>query len=297
MEIQTALLTGSEGETSRRFYAALATSGPGSETFSLFSEMVRAFYRAHARSMAWRETRDPYRVLISEVMLQQTQVNRVKEKYPQFIEAFPTFASLADAPLSAVLERWQGLGYNRRAVALHRAAGIVVSAWGGVLREDPADLVTLPGIGKATAASVAAFAFNRPTVFIETNIRRVFIHCFCRDQEGVTDREILPLVERTLDQQNPREWYYALMDYGTFIAAHHSNPNKKSAHYTKQSRFEGSDRQVRGRILRLVRAGPARRDDMTRELGEDSGRVGRLLLALKAEGFLEIEGDMVRIRS
>lgn len=297
MEIQTALLTGAESEASRRFCAALAASGPGPETIALFQAMVWAFYRVHGRPMAWRETRDPYRVLVSEVMLQQTQVNRVKEKYPLFIEAFPTLEALATAPLSAVLEHWQGLGYNRRAVALHRAAGIVVADWGGQLRADPADLVTLPGIGKATAASIATFAFNRPTVFIETNIRRVFIHCFCRDLAGVTDRKILPLVERTLDLQNPREWYYALMDYGTFIAANHPNPNRKSAHYTKQSRFEGSDRQVRGRILRLLGAGPARSDVLAGELGEDAGRVGRLLLALRVEGFLEIEGDLVRIRS
>lgn len=297
MEIQTALLTGSESEADRRFHQALAASGLTPETFSLFFELVWSFYRVHERPMAWRETRDPYRILVSEVMLQQTQVNRVKEKYPPFIEAFPTFEALAAAPLSAVLDQWQGLGYNRRAVALHRAAGIVVSDWGGLLREDPADLVTLPGIGKATAASIAAFAFNNPTVFIETNIRRVFIHCFCADRDGVTDREILPLVERTLDRKNPREWYYALMDYGTFIAANHPNPNRKSAHYTKQSRFEGSDRQVRGRILRLLGTGPASSDDLIGELGEDPNRVGRLLLSLRAEGFLEIEGDMIRIRS
>lgn len=247
--------------------------------------------------MAWRETRDPYRILISEVMLQQTQVNRVKEKYPLFIGAFPTFKTLAAAPLSSVLDRWQGLGYNRRAVALHRAAGIVVADWGGHLKEDPADLVTLPGIGKATAASIVAFAFNRPTVFIETNIRRVFIHYFCADRDGVTDGEILPLVERTLDRENPREWYYALMDFGTFIAANHPNPNRKSAHYSKQSRFEGSDRQVRGRLLRLLGIGPASSRDLIGELGEDPVRVDRLLLALQTEGFLEIEGELVRIRS
>ena len=290
-------MIGAESETSRRFHQVLAASGRTPETFSLFSDLVWSFYHAHARLMAWRETRDPYRILVSEVMLQQTQVNRVKEKYSEFIEAFPTFEALAAAPLSAVLDRWQGLGYNRRAVALHRAAGIVVADWGGILKEDPADLLTLPGIGKATAASIAAFAFNHPTVFIETNIRRVFIHCFYADREGVTDGEILPLVERTLDRANPREWYYALMDYGTFIAANHPNPNRKSAHYTKQSRFEGSDRQVRGRILRLLGAGPASSDDLNGELGEDAGRVGRLLLALKVEGFLEIEGNLVRIRS
>jgi A/G-specific adenine glycosylase len=296
VEIQTALLSGVDSEISRRFYTALTASGPTHETIVLFQAMIWAFYHAHARPMAWRETRDPYAILVSEVMLQQTQVNRVKEKYPDFIGTFPTFETLAAAPLSAVLDQWQGLGYNRRAVALHRAAGIVVADWGGHLKEDPADLVTLPGIGKATAASIAAFAFNRPTVFIETNIRRVFIHCFCADRDGVTDGEILPLVEQTLDRENSREWYYALMDFGTFIAANHPNPNRKSAHYSKQSRFEGSDRQVRGRILRLLGVGPSSSDDLIGELGEDPARVDRLLLALQAEGFLEIEGELVRIR-
>jgi A/G-specific adenine glycosylase len=246
--------------------------------------------------MPWRETSDPYRILVSEVMLQQTQVPRVKQKYEQFIASFPDFPALAKAPLESVLKVWQGMGYNRRAIALKKTAERVVDEYGGILPADPAVLATFPGIGKATAFSIAAFAFNAPVAFIETNIRRVFIHCFFRDREGVRDREIEPLVAAALDRENPREWYWALMDYGTHLKSTTENPNLRSAHHTRQPPFNGSRRQLRGKILRALLDHPGM---MEKELGAATSAgpdlLSEVVEELRIEGFISREHDKLTI--
>ena len=180
----------------------------------LFKDIVHSYYQKHARKFPWRETRSPYGILVSEFMLQQTQVERVLGKYPLFIASFPDFQTISCASLKDVLLHWQGLGYNRRAVNLWKTAQAVVEGFHGDLPETREELIRMPGIGRATAGAILAFAFNRPVVFIETNIRRAFIHHFFQDRKDVRDSEILPLVEATLDYENPRQWYYALMDYG-----------------------------------------------------------------------------------
>lgn len=217
-----------------------------------FQEVVWNYYHAHARSMPWRDNHDPYWVVVSEVMLQQTQVSRVLPKFEAWVKRFPDWQNLAAAPLGDALREWQGLGYNRRGRWLHQLAQIVVSEHQGKLPEDPTELVKLPGIGPNTAGSIAAFAFNRPVIFIETNIRRVFIHHFFEDEEGITDKQLLPLIKESLNPENPREWYYALMDYGAYLSKHVPNPNRRSKHYARQSTFEGSNRQLRAQILRYI---------------------------------------------
>jgi A/G-specific adenine glycosylase len=237
--------------------------------------------------MPWRETRDPYRILVSEVMLQQTQVERVRAKYGEFLAEFPDVASLAAASLDRVLARWQGLGYNRRAIALHRCAGDIVRRHGGRVPEDQAALVALPGIGGATAGAIRAFAYDAPAVFIETNIRRVFIHEFFPGQDAVADAELLPLAAAALDRRHPREWYYALMDYGTALPRRVPNPNRRSRAYARQSRFEGSDRQARGAILRALLGGETRTGSgLARAAKCDLARAQRLLRELEREGFV-----------
>ena len=201
--------------------------------------------------MPWRNTHDPYKILVSEVMLQQTQVSRALKKYPEFIEAFPDVKSLAKAPLKRILSVWQGMGYNRRAIRLQQAARVVIGLVGGI-PHNPEDLEKLPGIGKNTAGAIVAFAFNMPSVFIETNIRRVFIYHFFKNRRNIHDNEIFPLVEKTLDKKNPREWYWALMDYGSALPKIATNPNRKSKHYIKQKPFKGSNREVRGLILHIL---------------------------------------------
>lgn len=217
-----------------------------------FKRKIWSYYRRFGRCFPWRKTRDPYRILVSEIMLQQTQVARVKKKYPEFLRAFPTVRFLARAPLSKVLRAWQGMGYNRRAPFLKRSAETIVKKFGGKVPSGQAELEALPGIGHATASAIRAFAFNAPAVFIETNIRRVFIHFFFANKKKINDKEILLLVEKTLDRARPREWYSALMDYGAMLGEKGENPNRKSAHYVRQSVFRGSRRELRGKIMRIL---------------------------------------------
>jgi A/G-specific adenine glycosylase len=202
--------------------------------------------------MPWRDTRNPYHILVSEIMLQQTQVSRVLGAYSRFIRMFPDIQTLARAPLADILRAWQGLGYNRRALLLKRLAIRVVADYEGRIPREREILRTLPGIGEATSGAVCAFAFNQPAVFIETNIRSVFIHYFFRGKKKVDDTRLLSLIGKTLDLKNPREWYYALMDHGSFLKSKFPNPSRESRHYAKQGKFEGSVRQVRGNILKAL---------------------------------------------
>lgn len=217
-----------------------------------FQKIIYLFYKVNQRHFAWRYTHDSYKILVSEIMLQQTQTNRVEKKYIEFIKKFPNWKALAETSLKEMLGIWQGMGYNRRALYLQEIAIKVVKNYKNKLPTDPCILQTFKGIGSNTAASICAFAFNLPTVFIETNIRTVFIHYFFKNKKSVSDKMILPLIEQTLDTKHPRVWYHALMDYGVYLKKLYRNPSRKSSHYTKQSKFEGSDRQIRGNILKLL---------------------------------------------
>lgn len=261
-----------------------------------FQRLVLTHYREHGRTLPWRKAATPWQVLVSEVMLQQTQVERVIPKYLAFVERFPDAATLAAAPVAELLAAWQGLGYNRRALALQRAAAQVVTEFGGRLPDSPALLQTLPGIGPYTAGAVAAFAFNQPTVFLETNIRAVLLHLFFDDRGDVTDRELLPLAEATLDRREPRRWYNALMDYGSDLKTRFPNPSRRSRHHAVQSRFEGSDRQIRGAILRLLLAGPAlTATALCDSLGTEPERLLPILEGLVREGFVARQRRTYRI--
>ncbi|MBA2306884.1 A/G-specific adenine glycosylase [Candidatus Dependentiae bacterium] len=258
-----------------------------SEGISQFQALIYDYYKAHRRVLAWRYCDNPYYVIVSEIMLQQTQVDRVINKYEQFIAAFPTLEQLANARISDVIAVWQGLGYNRRALSLQLLARRVYEEYGGEIPQDPELLTTFKGIGKATAASICAFAFNSPTIFIETNIRSVYIHCFFSGASEVKDNDILPVVEQTVDLNDPRSWYYALMDYGVMLKKKHKNPSRKSAHYVVQSRFEGSDRQVRGLILKLLLERQIMaEDEFFACIERDPERISLILAALCKEGFI-----------
>jgi len=250
-----------------------------------FKKTVKGFYAKNRRDLPWRKTRDPYKILVSEVMLQQTQVSRVLQKYPLFLSVFPTLRSLAKAPLADVLGVWQGLGYNRRAKTLKSASEVLMAQYKGKIPRNREELTALPGVGPSTAGGVLAFAYNIPYPFIETNIRRVFIHHFFSKKKRVGDADILQLVKRTLDRKEPREWYYALFDYGTHLARTERNPNRRSARYTKQSPFDGSRRQLRGHLLRTLLKKPQTRIALEKALPEKS-TVHEVLAELAAEGFI-----------
>jgi A/G-specific adenine glycosylase len=279
-----------------KFKEVLADRKREPDRFVLFRKIVLTYYEHAGRDLAWRHTNDPYHILVSEIMLQQTQVGRVTIKYPEFITTFPTFAALADAPLHRVLAVWQGMGYNRRAIALQACAKRVETEFSGTLPDNVETLNTFPGIGHATACSIAAFAFNMPVAFIETNIRRVFIHFFFGDSLSVTDREILPLVEQSLDTTNPRIWYWALMDFGSALKNTIPNPNKKSAHYTKQSKFVGSDREIRGMLLRSLVTNPQQDEkELVGSISVSVERVHKVIDRLADEGFISRNGTTLMI--
>lgn len=265
-------------------------------TIAAFRAMILAHYHEIARLMPWRETRDPYAVLVSEIMLQQTQVERVRLKYGEFLAHFPTLATLASAPLSDVLKVWQGLGYNRRAIYLKRCAEEIVARYNGIFPATVQELQALPGIGPYTARAVAAFAFDVAEPLIETNVRTVYIHFFFHSHDKVSDRDIMPLVAATLDHTNPREWYYAVMDYGTMLKQRHPNPGQRSSHHTRQSSFEGSNRQLRSRILRQIIAQPGITvKQLLSAIPAEHAMVLANIEAMQREGFLMKKGRGYRI--
>jgi len=257
-----------------------------------FQNKIYNYYDNHGRDLPWRRRVTPYRVLISEIMLQQTQVDRVIEKYKEFLAAFPEFKALAQAPMAKLLKIWSGMGYNRRALSLKKLAQAVVTEHKGRLPSDPEQLVELPGIGPYTAGAVAAFAFNKPVVFMDTNIRRVYIHELLRDGDNIRDEQLLPLVQQTIDTKDPAKWYNALMDYGSMLKKEQVNPNKRSAHYTRQSAFENSNRQVRGKILKVLVEGQSlTADRIIKVTGMDAARVTKNLEQLRCEGFIVRKRD------
>lgn len=234
-----------------------------------FRTEVRKHYQAHGRhELPWRKTVDAYHIAVSELMLQQTQVSRVIPKYQQFLERFPTVQDLAAAPLGDVLRAWNGLGYNRRAKFLWQTARQVVENYDGVFPRTLDTLVELPGIGRNTAGAILAYAYNQPAVFVETNIRTVFIHYFFHDESGITDKAILESVAQTLDTRHPREWYWALMDYGVYLKRELGNLSRRSKTYTKQSAFKGSNRQIRGQAMRLLGDGPRTLTELQRQISD-----------------------------
>jgi A/G-specific adenine glycosylase len=247
--------------------------------------------------MPWRKTHNPYRILVSEVMLQQTSVARVRDKYKGFIRAFPGVRSLADARTDDLLAAWKGLGYNRRALSLRAAAQILVSTHRGRVPRSLEELVALPGVGHATACAVLAYAYDVGLPFMETNIRRVFLHFYFPRADRVADAKILPLVEKTLDKGNPREWYYALMDYGAMLGKNAENANTRSVRYRRQKPFEGSFRQLRGAILAaMLTMKKANADQVAKAIGTPDERLGTAIDQLVAEGFLSRKGRLYYFR-
>ncbi|MCL4078270.1 A/G-specific adenine glycosylase [Coriobacteriia bacterium Es71-Z0120] len=258
----------------------------GAERLAEFRAAVLEHYRVSGRDLPWRRTRDPYAILVSEVMLQQTQVARVAAKYEEFLRAFPSVEALAGAPLADVLRAWSGLGYNRRAKALHEAAKGIAERHGGRVPSTYEELRALPGVGHATAAQVLAFAFGVAVPYLETNIRAALIHWFFPDEHGVPDRALMPLVEATLDREDPRTWYYALMDYGAALKRSTPNPSRRSAHHGKQAPFAGSAREARGAALRaLAEVEAASVEEVASRSGIARERIARALEALEREGL------------
>lgn len=259
-----------------------------------FIEIVWEYYRKHGRDLPWRNPEangdfDPYKIMVSEVMLQQTQAKRVIPKYHEFLQRFPTMRDLAEAELSEVLTAWSGLGYNRRAKFLWQAAQAVNGEFPTTLE----GLIALPGIGKNTAGAIQAYSFNQPVVFIETNVRTVYIHHFFAGRDDVDDKEITELVAATVDKEHPREWYWAIMDYGSHLKATVGNTSRYSKHHTKQSKFEGSGRQIRGKVIKLLIQRPYKYEELV-EVINDS-RLDAILNQLTQEELVGQQDSTYRL--
>lgn len=277
-----------------------------STTLARLDELIHAAeheYKHRGRTeLPWRKTYDPYAILVSETMLQQTQVTRVIPKFEAWMKQFPTSQALASASTREVLSAWSGLGYNRRALSLKRAAEQIVEQHNGEVPQSLDSLLQLPGVGAYTARAVLAFAFDVGLPLIETNVRTVFIHhVFSRSKRPISDNEILPLVEYTLKGRSARTWYAALMDYGTRLkselGSNKTKLHKKSASYIRQSKFEGSSRQLRANMLKRILAA-----------GDSGISTGKLLTlfsksnhdprtaleSLSREGMVTISNNIVR---
>ena len=287
---------------------AAPRDGLTSESLAAFRRKVLSLGAELYRDLPWRRTRDPYEIWLSEVMLQQTQVSRVDGRWQRWLERFPSVDALAAADAADVLEEWQGMGYNRRALSLLRAAQ-EVSETGGGMPSDFDRLVALPGIGPATAAGIRAFAFDLPGVYLETNVRTVFLHALYPEAERVPDRELVPLVEACCPADahdpadDPRTWYYALLDYGAWLKKTVPNPSRRSATHVRQARFEGSHRQKRAELLRVLlahRGEPVSLEVLVAELSAveleagraevSAGDVADLVQELEREGFCRADG-------
>lgn len=259
---------------------------------AFFRKKIFSFYKKEGRHFPWRETKDPYKILVSEVMLQQTQADRVASKFKEFIKRFKTVGALSKASLGEVLRAWQGLGYNRRALYLKRAAEEIVK-----IKSFPSkatELENLPGVGPYTARAVLTFAFNKREIFIETNIRSVFIHEFFKSKRKVSDKEIISLIRQTLPKRNVSEWYQALMDYGALLKRKNNNPSRRSTHHSKQSMFRGSRREIRGKIISLLSKNSRSEKDIALYCGR---KVKPILEDLLCEGFIEKKGPLYELKS
>ncbi len=257
-----------------------------------FKEHIWQQGREHYRDMPWRRDTRPYYVLVSEIMLQQTQVDRVVPKFEAFIAAFPTIQALAEASLADVLMLWSGLGYNRRAKFLHEAAKKVQEEFGGTFPETIPELMLLPGVGVNTAGAIAAYGFNQPALFIETNVRTVYFYHFFEDKAAVTDAELKEIAKETIDREHPREWYWAIMDYGSYLKRQGAGRNDKSHHYKKQSPLKGSVREVRGQIIKALAGGDATVTELQTLLQADD-RFPTALKGLQRDGLVnETDGQL-----
>jgi A/G-specific adenine glycosylase len=257
-----------------------------------FKAALQPYLKEKYRDLPWRRTKDPYKVLVSEFMLQQTQVLRVIPYYQKFINEIPNFSALFCVKSAKLLRLWQGLGYNRRALYLKRTAELIVNNYNGKLPADIPELIKLPGVGVNTAGAVMVYAFNQPSVFVETNIRKVIIKHFFSGEEKVSDVQIAQVISRVLDYKNPRAWYFAVVDYGAQLSRSRDVANSRSSHYHPQSKFEGSSRQLRAAIVRLILEKGRSTKELEGHYTKRKNKIPKILTQLEGEGFIRRQGSL-----
>lgn len=269
----------------------MASKKLSQKKINAFQDTVYSFYKTNKRNLPWRfgykHPVTPFMVFVSEIMLQQTQVDRVIPKFNVFIKKFPSFKAVSLAKTKEILSLWSGLGYNRRALYLKETCTRIYERYNAVVPKETVLLLDLPGVGPYTASALKVFIYNLPEVCIETNIRSAYIEYFFKTEKSVTDRELCSFIEMTLDVKNPREWYYALMDYGSFIKRQNQNPSRKSKGYKLQSKFKNSQRFFRGAIIKLLLADQLTEKDISSQFsGAHRKSIQKALEDLTKESFL-----------
>jgi A/G-specific adenine glycosylase len=261
-----------------------------------FQKHIFSWWKTHRRDLPWRHTHDPYAIYVSEVMLQQTQVSRVIEKYQEFLSAFPTVQTLYASPLSDILKIWKGLGYNRRAGYLKQTIDAIVKQYKGVFPKKDTELLQMKGLGIYTARAICIFAYKQDIAAVDTNIRQIISHYFFHDiQPSVKD------IQTVADQLVPKgkswEWHQALMDYGALeMKGVKDKIKKKRNHITP---FHKTDRYFRGRIVDLLREEKRERaeiiDYMKKTYALEETKTLRLLFGLKHDGLITISESYISL--
>jgi len=252
------------------------------EEIQRFQKKVLTFYKKNGRTLPWRKTTDPYKILLSELMLQQTQVTRVTQYYEKWVDRWPTIDALASASKAEVLEEWMGLGYNTRAVNLHKAARIIVTQFHSDVLDAMTHYKEIPGVGRYTSQAVQIFSTNTDRITVDTNIRRIFIKEF-NLYETISDNDLWLLAEHCLPRGKSRDWHNALMDYGALVLTARKTGIKPK---TTQTRFTGSDRQIRARVIRILLQSDESLMTLSRALHVDQSRLSRILDKLLSEQII-----------
>lgn len=250
-----------------------------------FRRKILSFYRKSGRDLPWRRTTNPYFILLSEVMLQQTQVDRVKEYYARWTRKWPTVSHLARADRKDVLREWMGLGYNNRAVNVHKAAQKMAKFYKGDVLKAVKNYEHVPGIGPYTSRAVRIFAANEDIATVDTNIRRILMHEF-NLPSTVSDKKLWELAAQCLPKGRSRDWHNALMDYGSIVLTSRKTGIKPK---TRQSTFEGSDRQIRAQVLRHVLRYGQTFAELQKVTGADRARLERIVGKMVAGGLIELK--------
>lgn len=258
-----------------------------------FQNKIFSWYSLNKRDLPWRKTRDAYHILVSEVMSQQTQINRVIPKYEQWMKFFPTLSDLERGKTSDVLRIWSGLGYNRRALNLKKTAETLVRTNNGIFPENEKQLVKLPGIGTYTARAILCFSYNQQFAVLDTNVRKVILTQF--SHVSVKEGEVQQIANELLPRGKAYEWNQALMDYAQKML------KKEKITIPKQSTFIGSHRYYRGRVLKLLLE---KKEVKTKELGillkgdfseRDEQWLQSLVSELSCEGFITVHNENIHL--
>ncbi len=260
-----------------------------------FRKLIFSWWKKHKRDLPWRHTRNPYKILVSEIMLQQTQVDRVIPKYSEFIQKYPTIYSLARSPIADIIRSWKGLGYNRRSIYLHKTAQEIVLKYYGVFPKDEHILRSLPGIGPYTSRAIMIFSYNADVAAVDINIRKILTHYFFR---GIVQKEsvIQQTAQHILPQGKSWQWHQALMDYG---ALELPKLNMKNMIRKNRIPFKNTDRYVRGRIIDLLRECDWQEDQFIGEIVSrykiDALRIRDNLSRLVTEHMIKISGTTISL--